>query len=589
MNTQPSPQTFADRVWMIRMQTFFGHAEGNILNLAIGVAFIAATLIVGDVASTVLIGWISLALAVISSIWLSDRLRKKAAPSLETMQRNLKWRMGLGVVMALVFGSAPYVLPGAPSSQVDLVFFIILTTTATVSSFGMSVMPKYYLAYSAGCLLPLVVHYTQIYVSTGNYFYLLMLALSLSWPFVVLRKALQVSHTVIGAIETNERLQDSVIEHEATEQTLRESEAKFQALSTLSADWFWEQDAEFRFVEFAGAFSSGFTPLTTSLGKTRWELDIQLTPAQWAAHRAALEAHLPFRGLEYPIIGEYEELRWYSISGDPIFDKSGKFTGYHGTGRNITELKITEQNLRIAAIAFEAQEGMMITDVARAIVRVNKAFTAITGYSAEESIGRRPRILNSDRHDEAFFAAMDASLECEGTWQGEVWNRRKNGELYPAWLLITAVNDDHGKTTHYVGTFSDITLRKAAEAEINNLAFYDPLTGLPNRRLLLDRLRHAMASQLRTIRCGALLFIDLDNFKSLNDTLGHDMGDLLLQQVAQRLNVCVREGETRFVSSIRKCRPSSPLVSRWRSACARPYAKNSSSSTIKPKSAMQGG
>ena len=211
---------------------------------------------------------------------------------------------------------------------------------------------------------------------------------------------------------------------------------------------------------------------------------------------------------------------------------------------DISEKKRLEVEQRIASIAFEVQEGITITDAAMVILRVNRAFTEITGYSAEESVGKTPALLNSGRHDAAFFTAMWESVARTGAWQGEIWNRRKCGEIYPEWLMITAVKDTAGTVTNYVGTFSDITARKAAEDEINSLAFFDPLTGLPNRRLLLDRLKQALASSTRNVKYGALLFIDLDHFKNLNDTLGHDIGDLLLQQVAERLATCVRERDT---------------------------------------------
>ncbi|MCX7176299.1 MAG: EAL domain-containing protein [Proteobacteria bacterium] len=212
--------------------------------------------------------------------------------------------------------------------------------------------------------------------------------------------------------------------------------------------------------------------------------------------------------------------------------------------RDLTEHKNTEEQLRIAATAFEAQEGMFITNAEQVILRVNRAFSEITGYSAEEAVGQTPRLLNSGRHNADFFAAIMKSVHRSGAWQGEIWNRRKNGEVFPEWLAIAAVKNGRGKVTHYVATLTDITSRKAAEDEINNLAFYDPLTRLPNRRLLLDRVKQALASSARNKRYGALLFIDLDNFKTLNDTLGHDIGDLLLQQVSQRLVTCVREGDT---------------------------------------------
>ncbi|WP_306602915.1 EAL domain-containing protein [Azonexus sp.] len=201
-------------------------------------------------------------------------------------------------------------------------------------------------------------------------------------------------------------------------------------------------------------------------------------------------------------------------------------------------------DLRIAAIAFEAQEGMFITNAENVILRVNKAFIEITGYAADEAIGQTPGLLASGRHDSNFYSDMKESIRLTNAWQGEIWNRRKNGEVYPQWLTITAVTDSSGTLTHYVSTLTDISQRKAAEQEIKYLAFYDPLTHLPNRRLLIDRLQQAVALSDRNTRTGALLFIDLDNFKVLNDTLGHEKGDLLLQQVAQRLTTCVRKADS---------------------------------------------
>lgn len=211
---------------------------------------------------------------------------------------------------------------------------------------------------------------------------------------------------------------------------------------------------------------------------------------------------------------------------------------------DISERKKIETDLRIAAAAFESHESMMITDADGVILRINHAFSKSTGYTAEEAIGKKPSILKSGRHDAAFYAAMWASVNRDGTWHGEIWDKRKNGEIFPKWLTISSVKSDDGAATHYVGSHIDITERKASEEEIRELAFFDPLTHLPNRRLLYDRLEHALAGSGRNGRKGVLLFIDLDNFKTLNDTLGHNIGDLLLQQVAQRLLSCVRECDT---------------------------------------------
>lgn len=212
--------------------------------------------------------------------------------------------------------------------------------------------------------------------------------------------------------------------------------------------------------------------------------------------------------------------------------------------RDITELKRSEESRRIAATAFESQEGMFVTDADWNILRTNQSFNLITGYSSDELVGRPPHFLSADFQEDELFKEMMLGISERGAWQGEVIDRRKDGGEFHAWINISGVKDEAGAITHFVGTFNDITLRKAAEDEIRNLAFYDPLTQLPNRRLLMDRLEQALASGNRHKRKGALLFIDLDNFKTLNDTLGHDHGDLLLQQVAERLSRCTREGDT---------------------------------------------
>ena len=212
--------------------------------------------------------------------------------------------------------------------------------------------------------------------------------------------------------------------------------------------------------------------------------------------------------------------------------------------RDMTERKQAERDLRIAAAAFESQEAMLITDANSVILRVNQAFTEITGYTSEEAVGHTPALLKSDRHNISFYQAMWATIHRTGWWQGEIWDRRKNGEVYPKWLTISAVKDRDGKVTHYIGTHQDITDRKVTQNKIEELAFFDFLTHLPNRTLLMDRLKQAMTLGQRSVTFGALLFIDLDHFKMLNDTLGHDKGDQLLQQVAQRLLACVREGDT---------------------------------------------
>jgi len=203
-----------------------------------------------------------------------------------------------------------------------------------------------------------------------------------------------------------------------------------------------------------------------------------------------------------------------------------------------------KQQLRVAAVAFESQEAMLVADAQHTILRVNSACCRITGYRADELIGRRPDLFQFRRHDGSVATNRLPTLEARGEWSGELEVQRKNGTPVPLWLSVTAVRSQQDEVTHYVYAASDITERKRAQQEILNLAFYDPLTQLPNRRLLTDRLDHALATSERNGSEGALLFIDLDKFKTLNDTRGHAVGDEHLKQVAQRLQDCLRECDT---------------------------------------------
>lgn len=203
-----------------------------------------------------------------------------------------------------------------------------------------------------------------------------------------------------------------------------------------------------------------------------------------------------------------------------------------------------EASLRLAATAFETSEGIMITDARGTILRVNHAVSALTGYGAEELVGKTPDLLKSGRHGPAFYRAARAQLREYGHWEGEIWSRSKTEEEAPRWASVKPVTTEAGSVTHYVATFLDISERKRAEQEILQLAYYDPLTGLPNRRLLGDRLQHAIAKTRRDGSHGALMFVDLDHFKHLNDALGHLVGDLLLKQVAGRMRDLVRENDS---------------------------------------------
>jgi len=212
---------------------------------------------------------------------------------------------------------------------------------------------------------------------------------------------------------------------------------------------------------------------------------------------------------------------------------------------DISSVKAAEARLALLARVVEtASEAVVITDAANVIQYVNPAFTKITEFAAEEVLGTNPRTLKSGRHDPDFYRGMWRSLSDFGRWQGEIWNRRKSGEFYAEWLSIVAIKDDNGVNANFIAVFSDITHRKEDEERVWRQANYDALTGLPNRALFNDRLSQAVRQGKRDGKSFALMFLDLDGFKAVNDTLGHAAGDVLLQQAAERLVQCVRSSDT---------------------------------------------
>jgi len=235
---------------------------------------------------------------------------------------------------------------------------------------------------------------------------------------------------------------------------------------------------------------------------------------------------------------------WALVSGcalDPLHPNDGSIWVY----ADITSRKEAEEKLRLSATVLEhIADGVMVVDPAGIIVAVNPAFTQITGYPEAEALGRHSSLTRSQRHDAAFYQAMWDALIASGFWRGEIWHQRKNGDIYLEWLTISAVRDTQGVTTHYVGVFSDITLLKESQEKLDHMAHHDPLTALPNRLLFHDRLQHALLRAARDQEQLAILFIDLDRFKNVNDTLGHHIGDELLKKVAGQLAARLREGDT---------------------------------------------
>ena len=226
------------------------------------------------------------------------------------------------------------------------------------------------------------------------------------------------------------------------------------------------------------------------------------------------------------------------------YDDDGNPLRSLGLVQDITERVNNLDELRLAATMFKAHAGILITETDGTILRVNPAFEEMTGYSSNELVGNNPRMLQSGKQSKDFYNSIWDKVAKDGTWQGELWNKRKDGALYAEWLTLTAVNDDVGEVTHYVGTSQDITERKHAESQIEYLAYHDDLTDLANRRLLHDRLYQNIAACKRHSEFGAVLLLDLDRFKDLNDSLGHSVGDEILRQVSSRLKVMMRDEDT---------------------------------------------
>ena len=289
----------------------------------------------------------------------------------------------------------------------------------------------------------------------------------------------------------------------------------------------------------------GIDPKTASARNDDWIklLSPQELERMREATRVTIRHNQPF-GMTFQIRRPDGESRFMHNRAALYSDDRGVPRRLIGATEDVTQRMAQESELRIAAAAFESHESMLITNAQVEILRVNQAFSQLYGLAASEVVGRNPSLLKSGRHPHDFYTAMWAELAAHHSWQGEVWNVRKNGLEFPCWLCITAVCDDEGVVTHYVATHTDITLRKTAEDEVKRLAFFDPLTNLPNRRLLSDRLHQAVTKVKREQGHLALIFVDLDKFKPVNDRHGHAAGDQLLQAVAHRLRTCVRESDT---------------------------------------------
>lgn len=324
-------------------------------------------------------------------------------------------------------------------------------------------------------------------------------------------------------------------------QFLEESANRYHKIVQTSLDGFWMVDMEGRILEVNEAYvrRSGYAHEELLRLRIR-DLEAMMGDAQIGARLKylAVAGHASFETKHRAKDGTL----WPAeVSAGFLPQEGGRFFGFM---RDITERRRAEEEMLIAASVFESHEAIMVTDANANIVRVNEAFTKVTGYTPEEVVGKNPRMLQSGIHSKGFYREMWDRINREGSWQGEIFDKRKDGEIYPKWLTVSSVKNNRGQVTHYVGGFTDISEYKAAQEKILNLAFYDQLTGLPNRRLLLERLERALAVGARNQRFGAVLYLDMDQFKTINDTQGHDCGDEVLQEIAKRIRATVRQEDT---------------------------------------------
>jgi diguanylate cyclase (GGDEF)-like protein/PAS domain S-box-containing protein len=329
-------------------------------------------------------------------------------------------------------------------------------------------------------------------------------------------------------------------------QQLAASEQLFRALVENSPEPIARYDRELRRIYVNPAIRKLFKePIEQVLRETPASASPLVDPDSYmAAIRHVIET-----AKEQTHEGAYRtpdgEVRWSSWRFTPEFDADGKVATVLVISHDITERKHSEDSLRLAASVFAtSQEGILISDAQNRIIDVNPAFTQLTGYRRDEALGRNPSFLSARRQGEGFYELMWQAIEAKGEWQGELWNRRKNGGVYAELISIIAVKDDDGQLQHYVGAFSDISVLKEHEADLDRIAHYDVLTAVPNRRLLGDRLDQAIARARRLGKNLAVCYLDLDGFKAINDQFGHQGGDLLLVEIARRLLAMSRADDT---------------------------------------------
>jgi diguanylate cyclase (GGDEF)-like protein/PAS domain S-box-containing protein len=331
------------------------------------------------------------------------------------------------------------------------------------------------------------------------------------------------------------------------ERKLSEFNRDFEAFLDQTSDfvYFKNRESQFRFCSQTLANICGHVHWRDMIGKHDREVFAPEMALIYEKEEESVFADgIPLLNKIDPYLDANGNPGFVQTSKWPLFDGDGAVCGIFGISRDVTESRRAQALVQLSASVFtHAREGILITDAANCIVEVNDAFTRITGYSRDEVVGQNPRVLRSGRQDEHFYAAMWDSINTLGHWEGEIWNRRKDGCVYAEMLSISSVADK-GVLQNYVALFTDISQQKEHEQELEHIARYDVLTGLPNRALLADRLQQEMAHSLRRRKQLAVAFIDLDGFKSVNDLHGHNVGDELLIALSKRMKGALRDGDT---------------------------------------------
>ena len=327
-------------------------------------------------------------------------------------------------------------------------------------------------------------------------------------------------------------------------QNAQANESRLQALVNSIPDLTFVFDEQGRFT-FVHAQDEGqlLMPVEKLLGLHYSEVLPPELAARFDGIKTDVETSQKMQNVEYQLFLD-GEARDYEARVNALTDLEGQHSGFLTVVRDITEDKILEAELRIASTAFETHLGILITDEHSVILRANKAFSRITGYAEHEVLGKTPHVLQSGLQDAAFYHYLWARVRESGSWEGEIWNLRKDGEAYAEWLTITAIYGKSGVVQNYVGTFHDITKRKKAERNAHRLAFYDSLTGLANKALLEERTSGVGKANIRQNAHAALLYVDVEQLRAVNDARGYGFGDLVLKTIAERLTGIVRESDT---------------------------------------------